>query len=278
MTTPSLAAVDGRSRVVSANEDYFGSDAFRRAYGLCAVSSPDAPNTRTMEREAASEDGSPVQEPMRTPPGQTPTLALERDILGCFRADLRRAGVAGEESLAQLTYLALTSRLLPWGKPGERPVSLLARGTSSTGKSYTLGTVLRFFPPEASVDLGSMSRRYLFYAEEDFAHRFIVVPEWASVKDDDEIVALLRVLLSEGRIVHGTVEGEGKRTARRIEKEGPTGLLMTTTEAGVDPELETRVLSVTTDDTPEQTRRVFEAIAGLADDVDTLDVGSGPGG
>ena len=151
-------------------------------------------------------------------------------------------------------------------------MSLLARGTSSTGKSYTLGTVLRFFPPEASVDLGSMSRRYLFYAEEDFAHRFIVVPEWASVKDDDEIVALLRVLLSEGRIVHGTVEGEGKRTARRIEKEGPTGLLMTTTEAGVDPELETRVLSVTTDDTPEQTRRVFEAIAELEDDVDALDV------
>jgi hypothetical protein len=47
-----------------------------------------------------------------------------------------------------------------------------------------------------------------------------------SIKDDEEIVAMLRVLLSEGRIVHGTVEGEGKRKSR-IEKPGPTGLIVT---------------------------------------------------
>ena len=73
------------------------------------------------------------------------------------------------------------------------------------------------------------------------------------ISEDEELVALLRTLLSEGRIVHGTVEGEGKRTARRIEKEGPTGLIVTTTEGFVDPEMETRCLSLTTDDTPEQT-------------------------
>jgi hypothetical protein len=120
---------------------------------------------------------------------------------------------------------------------------------------------LRFFPADAWIDLGSISRRYLFYTEESFAHRFLVVPEWASIKDDEEIVAMLRVLLSEGRIVHGTVEGEGRREARRVVKEGPTGLIITTTESAVDAELETRCLSLTTDDTPEQTRRVFAATA-----------------
>ena len=114
-----------------------------------------------------------------------------------------------------------------------------------------------------------MSRRYLFYTEEELAHRIVYVPEWASIADDDELVAMLRTLLSEGRIVHGTVEGDGQRTARRIEKEGPTGLLMTTTAAQVDAEMETRCLSVLTDDTVEQTRRVFETLADLEDEVES---------
>lgn len=137
---------------------------------------------------------------------------------------------ASSSEIPRSPFLALTSRVLPWGKPAERPVSAIAKGTTSTGKSHTTRTVLRFFPPEAYVDLGSMSKRFLFYDEEPYSHRFVVVPEWASIADDDELVALLRTLLSEGRIVHGTVEGEGKRSARRIEKEGPTGLLVTTTE------------------------------------------------
>ena len=230
-------------------------------WGDIPRSEPDEPDTRTKLPKPSSKAEKVVQADTRRTPGQAPELALENDILRCFLADLQRAGVAGEERLGQLVYLALTSRLLPWGKVGERPISILAKGTSSTGKSHTTQTVLRFFPDEAFVSLGSFSKRYLFYAEEDFAHRFVVVPEWASIKEDEEIVAVLRVLLSEGRIIHGTVEGEGRRTARRIEKNGPTGVLITTTEAAVDPEMETRVLSVLTDDTPEQTRRVFASIA-----------------
>ena len=234
--------------------------------GYKSTFSPDEPDDRTNERKPAPLSEKNVQKGIRTIPGQTPALALEPDILACFSADLRRAGVAGEERLAQLEYLALTSRVLPWGRSTERPVSLLAKGTTSTGKSHTTQTVLRFLPTEAYIDLGSMSRRFLFYDEETYSHRFLIVPEWASIAEDDELVALLRTLLSEGRIVHGTVDGEGKRSARRIEKAGPTGLIVTTTEGFVDPEMETRCLSLSTDDTPDQTRRVFEVFADLEDE------------
>jgi hypothetical protein len=233
---------------------------------------PDEPDTRTKVEDARNDASSLVQPADRTRPGQTPALALEEDVLGLFMHDLRRIGVAGEERLAQLQYLALTSRVLPWGKAGERPISILAKGTTSTGKSFTTAAILRFFPSDAYVNQGSMSRRFLFYDEESYAHRFLIVPEWATIKDDEEMVATLRVLLSEGRIVHGTVEGEGKRTARRIEKEGPTGLIVTTTETAVDPEMETRCLSLTTDDTPEQTRRVFAATAAQEFSGDELDL------
>jgi len=194
---------------------------------------------------------------------EAPPLATQTNILGRFEHDLRLAGVAGEQRLAKITYLALTSRLLPWATATNRPVSVIAKGTSSTGKSYTTQTVLRFFPSSAYLDLGSMSKRYLLYSEESLEHRFIVVPEASSIAGDDEILTVLRTLLSEGRVTHGTVDGDTKRTARRIEKLGPTGLLITTTAAAVDSELETRCLSLTIDDSPEQTRRVFETLAEL---------------
>lgn len=225
---------------------------------------PEDPEYQNSPGDLASLSGNEFRVGDRNTPGITPPLALEENILARFRSDLARAGVAGEEGLASLVYLALTSRVLPWGdRPTERPVSVIAKGTTSTGKSHTLTTVLRFFPESAYVQLGSMSRKFLFYDEEDYAHRFVVVPEWASIADDEEVVALLRTLLSEGRVIHGTVEGDGRRTPRRIEKNGPTGLLMTTTAAEVDAEMETRVLAVVTDDTPEQTRRVFLTLARL---------------
>lgn len=241
-----------------------------RPEGYRSTFAPDDPDTRTNGTEPASPGASAVRQAEPDTPGQPPELARERDILARFCVDLRRAGLAGEQGLAQLVYLALTSRVLPWSKPTERPVSVIAKGSTATGKSYAVRTTLRFFPTSAYIDLGSMSRRYLFYTEDELAHCFIYVPEWASIADD-ELVVMLRTLLSEGRIVHGTVEGDGprRRTARRIEKTGPTGLLMTTTAAAVDPEMETRCLSVLTDDTVEQTRRVFQTLAALEDEVES---------
>jgi hypothetical protein len=244
----------------------------------CSAPPPDKPDTRTNANKRASANEKVVRQATRTTPGQTPPLAIEKDILALFLEDFRRAGVVGEERLGQLIYLALTSRMLPWDPAAAvRPVSLLPKGTTSTGKSHATGTTLRFFPEQTYFSLGSFSRRYLFYEEEEFSHRIIYVPEWASIKEDDEIVAMLRILLSEGRIVHGTVDrgdkGKGRQTARRIEKEGPTGLIVTTTEAAVDTEMETRLFAVVTDDTPEQTRRVFHKIAGSQKGAGTLDLG-----
>jgi hypothetical protein len=234
---------------------------------------PDDPDGRTAEREPVSETAQ-HRPATRADGGRTvaapPPLAFETDILHEFATDLRQAGVAGEERLAKVTYLSVTSRLLTWGTATNRPVSVLIRGTTSTGKSHALGTTLRFFPGEAIVDLGSMSKRFLFYDEESYSHRVLVVPEASQVIGDDELLALLRTLLSEGRVVHGTVTTEGKPKALRIEKAGPTALLMTTTKAYVDEELETRMLSVHSDDTPEQTRRVYDVYADLEEQVNGL--------
>jgi hypothetical protein len=57
---------------------------------------------------------------------------------------------------------------------------------------------------------------------------------------------LMRSLLSEGRVRYETVEktSEGMKP-RLIEREGPTGLIVTTTAVKLHPENETRMLSLT---------------------------------
>ncbi len=266
----SLAELAQSVRIVQAAEGKDAADhlaAGHTVHDLIPVPQPEDPEYRKTPGEPARLSEKFSGSADRKAPVKPPALASEPDILGRFRDDLRLAGVAGEETLGQLVYLAVTSRVLPWGKSTERPISVLTKGSTSTGKSHATRTALRFFPSSAWIDLGSMSRKYLFYSEEDYAHRFIYISEWASIKDDEELVALLRVLLSEGHIAHGTVDTD--RKGQLIEKEGPTGLILTTTAAAVDGELETRCLTVGTDDSTEQTRRVYEVYADLEDEIES---------
>ncbi len=183
------------------------------------------------------------------------SLAMEPDILSRIAHDLRRHGIAGEERFGQLVYLATISRFQA------RPVSIAAKGPSAAGKSFVMQKVLEFFPGRAYYALSAMSERALAYSKEPMQHRMMIVyeaqgleGEWASY--------LMRSLLSEGRIRYETVvKGEGGPEPKLIEREGPTGLLTTTTKIFLHPENETRLLSVPADDSPEQTKRVLRQLA-----------------
>ncbi len=181
-------------------------------------------------------------------------LAHEPNILQWFAAELARSGVAGESQVAKLLYLAVTSRFL------QRPVSVAVKGPSSGGKSYLTERVLGFFPESAFYALTAMSERALAYSEEPLQHRFLVIYEAAGMSGDFATY-LIRSLLSEGRLRYEVVEktSEGLKP-RLIEREGPTGLLVTTTAVKLHPENETRMLSLTVTDTHQQTRDVMAAL------------------
>jgi hypothetical protein len=183
-------------------------------------------------------------------------IAMKPDVLGYFAKELHRAGVVGEERLAKVLYLAITSRLL------QRPVSVAVKGPSSGGKSYLVGKVLDFFPEDAYYELSAMSEKALCYSEEPLEHRFLVMYEAAGMKGEFAEYSI-RSLLSEGRLRYLTVEktAGGALTERLIEKQGPTGLIVTTTLASLHPENETRYLSVMVADTPEQTKHILRSMA-----------------
>lgn len=182
-------------------------------------------------------------------------LMEERDILSKFSEVVAAAGVVGETKSAKLLYLALTSRFFP------RPISVVLKGPSSAGKSFTTERVLKFFPEDAYYSLTAMSDRALAYSDEPLEHRFIVIFEAAGLQSDFATY-LLRSLLSEGCVRYETVEktSEGIRP-RVIERKGPTGCLLTTTAAMLHPENETRMLSVNVSDSRQQTRVILDRLA-----------------
>jgi hypothetical protein len=221
------------------------------------------PEKFTVRFEAALENAKPWMELARADADAASREAWERcrelakqpNILGCFADKLAHSGVAGEEKIAKLLYLAVTSRLL------ERPVSVALKGPSSGGKSYLVERVLSFFPKSAYYALTAMSERTLAYSEEPIKHRFLVIYEAAGMSGVFATY-LMRSLLSEGKVRYETVEktAEGMKP-RLIEREGPTGLIVTTTAVKLHPENETRLLSLTVTDTQEQTRAVLAALA-----------------
>ena len=197
-----------------------------------------------------------------------PSIASSPNILADFTSVLHARGVVGEDRFAKVTYLCLTSRVLG------RPISLAAKGPSSAGKSFVVQEVVEFFPSSSYYALSSMSEHALAYSQEPLAHRFLILYEAAGLESDFASY-LLRSLLSEGCIRYETVEkkkGEGM-VPRLIEREGPTGLIVTTTQVSLHPENETRLLSVPANDTPQQTAAIIRMLAredgrAAADDLD----------
>jgi hypothetical protein len=178
-------------------------------------------------------------------------IAQSKDILEVFTEDLRKCGIIGEENVCKLLYLCLSTRFF------RDPVSVVVKGGSSGGKSYTNGGVLKFFPPDACMDLTSMSEKALVYSETSFKHRFLWIYEAAGL-ENPSVRYWIRTLLSEGRIKHlVTGNTAGRRASKTIKKEGPTGLILTTTLKFIGEDQENRLLSIPINVSPEQTRQIL---------------------
>lgn len=191
--------------------------------------------------------------------GAHPPIATREDLLAEVVTTVHALGVTGESRIIKATFLTAVSQVLP------EPVSLIAKGASAGGKSYATRTTLRLFPEADFYTVTAGSQRSLIYTDEEFKHRTIVMfeatalREIAEKRDGDMTAMIIRTLMSEGRLVYDVTEKDdtGRLTTRRITKEGPTNLIVSTTADNLHPENETRMLSLPVDESEEQTRRVM---------------------
>jgi len=165
---------------------------------------------------------------------------------------------AGDTSNAKLLFLASLTRF------SKKPVSILIKGASGSGKSELMNTILRFIPEaDKEVFTGMSEKSITFMGENSLRHKVLAIQEFSGLNNPAGNTNL-RSLLSEGKIRRQTSITNAKDNNFNTQENkvvGPISLFMTTTEKSIHPEDENRMISITVDQSPEQKRKVLLAKA-----------------
>lgn len=179
-------------------------------------------------------------------------LAHASSVLGRLDEELRNHGFAGSTNNARTVYLSTFTRMF------QNPVSLVIKGNSGSGKSFSMHSGLRYVPSDAYHEVHGMSEKALLHSSHiNLKHRFLVIQEAAGFAKDGWV--FLRQMLTEGKLDYLSVghnkEGHEGKVLQTVE--GPMGVMMTTTANALHAEDETRLLSLYVDQSPEQIRRAL---------------------
>jgi len=182
-------------------------------------------------------------------------LALLRDpkLLERILADFDACGVVGEDTNKLVGYLAALSRKF------DKPLGVIIQSTSAAGKTTLMEAVLAFMPEEERVQYSAMTGQALFYlGEQDIRHKILAIAEEEGA---ERATYALKLLQSEGELTIAST-GKDATTGRLVTEEyhveGPAMIFFTTTSIELDEELANRCLTLTVDESREQTRRIHE--------------------
>jgi hypothetical protein len=119
------------------------------------------------------------------------------DLMERINKDIHALGVAGEHRLRKTLYLVGTSRKL------SRPLAALAKGPTSSGKSFVIEKVSNLFPPEAKLVATSLTPQALYYMEPGrLRHVWVVAGERSRRQNEEvaDVTKALREMISAGKL------------------------------------------------------------------------------
>jgi hypothetical protein len=185
--------------------------------------------------------------------GAALALLQAPDLMQRILADFDACGVIGEDTNKLVGYLAATSRKF------EKPLGVIIQSTSAAGKTTLMEAVLAFMPEEERVKYSAMTGQALFYlGEADIKHKILAIAEEEGA---ERATYALKLLQSEGELTIAST-GKDSTTGRLVTEtyhvEGPAMIFFTTTSIELDEELANRCLTLTVDESREQTRRIHE--------------------
>lgn len=175
-------------------------------------------------------------------------LLVSTDLLNRAAKIMTDLGYVGEDSNKRLCYLVATSRLLA------KPLSTILRAESGSGKSDLLDKIALLLPDESVEYLSRVTPHALYYAGADhLRHKVVIVDEAAGTTEADYAI---RTLQTKGYLrLALSVKGKTEHFMAR----GPIALLSGTTSPDLNPENLSRCLSVSLDESHEQTERIQAA-------------------
>jgi Toprim-like len=175
------------------------------------------------------------------------------NLIERLRQAFHQAGIIGEETNTLIAYLAGVSRKL------EHPLAIIIQSASAAGKTTLMDAVLSFFPEEERLKYSAMTGQSLYYlGETNLKHKILAVVEEAGA---ERASYALKLLQSEGELTiasTGKDPQSGKMVTQEYHVEGPVMIFLTTTAIDLDEELQNRCLTLTVDESAEQTGRIHQ--------------------
>lgn len=220
------------------------------------------PNAPKAQREQASKQREAEKSRKKTDEQrrQSAAMRLAQDPAILHRAIklIGEFGVAGEQRNIGIVRLAVRSRAL------RRPVNVQVHSASSTGKTHVVHSTLMLEHESSFYELTSSSEKALIYLEDSLEHRLLYIQEPEGLAGGVGAAAM-KSLIWEGRLNYDTVvQQDGVFVTQHIEKDGPTGLIITTTR-DLEEQISNRMFRIELDSSNEQTRRILRSIASDAE-------------
>lgn len=180
-------------------------------------------------------------------------LLQSQDLIERLLADFNACGVVGEDTNKLVGYLAATSRKF------EKPLGIIVQSTSAAGKTTLMESILAFMPDEERVKYSAMTGQALFYlGETNIKHKILAIAEEEGA---ERATYALKLLQSEGELTIASTGKDattGRMQTEEYHVEGPAMIFFTTTNIEIDEELQNRCLTLTVDESREQTRRIHQ--------------------
>ncbi|MCU7937557.1 MAG: toprim domain-containing protein [Candidatus Thiodiazotropha sp. (ex Dulcina madagascariensis)] len=174
-------------------------------------------------------------------------------LLDRILQDFTHCGVVGEETNKLVGYLAGVSRKM------NKPLAILIQSTSAAGKTSLMDAVLNLMPEEERIQYSAMTGQSLYYmGEKDLKHKILAIAEEEGA---EQTSYALKLLQSEGQV---TIASTGKNAitgnleTQEYKVEGPVALFYTTTAIDIDEELKNRCITLSVDESREQTVAIHE--------------------
>lgn len=179
---------------------------------------------------------------------------LSENLLEEVHDDVTAVGYVGERFNKIMLYLIATSRKLA------KPLACVIKAVSSSGKNALVNAVLALIPDEEKKVISRLTENALFYmAEDGLVHKVIHIAEKVGAEEADYSI---RSMLSERElVVFVPIKNPltGMIETKEIRVKGPIAYIETTTQTHINNENETRMFTLTVDESEEQTMRIHEA-------------------
>lgn len=177
-----------------------------------------------------------------------PKIKKRKDLLWEIMDYLDRVIVGESETKLGMTLVLASSFT-------DNLLSAVLKGNSAAGKSYISGTVASLFPGRVEM-ISRLTQNALFYLSTlNLSHKHLMVAELPGLQDGYYAV---RTLLSEGRLRLWVPQKDGdKIETTEIIVEGPTGIVITTVEAELEEQDETRLIELFVNESKYQTERIL---------------------